>query len=38
MQAVQDPVVPDFVYKLQRIDSYADIKEMRNGRSFWKIR
>jgi CoA:oxalate CoA-transferase len=34
MQAVQDPVVPDFVKKLQRIDTYDEIKEIITSPDF----
>ena len=34
MQAVQDPPVPDFVNKLQRIDTYAEISEIMTSPDF----
>lgn len=34
MQPVQDPAIPDFVRKLQRIDSYAEIEEIMKSPDF----
>ena len=34
MQPVQDPAVPDFVTKLQRIDTYAEIEEIMRSPDF----
>lgn len=34
MQEVQDPVVPEFVKKLQRIDTYAEIEEIMKSQDF----
>lgn len=34
MQPVQDPVVPEFVKKLQRIDTYDEIKEIMTSPDF----
>lgn len=34
MQVVQDPVVPEFVKKLQRIDTYDEIKEIMTSSDF----
>lgn len=34
MQPVQDPSVPDFVTKLQRIDTYAEIEEIMKSADF----
>ncbi|WP_417210531.1 cytochrome P450 [Antarctobacter sp.] len=34
MQPVQDPAVPEFVTRLQRIDTYAEIEEIMKSRDF----
>ena len=34
MHPVQDPVVPDFVKKLQKIDTYAEIEEIMKSPDF----
>ena len=34
MQAISDPIVPEFVKRLQRIDSYAEIEEIMKSPDF----
>jgi hypothetical protein len=34
MQQVSDPIVPEFVERLQRIDTYAEIEEIMKSPDF----
>lgn len=34
MQPVQNPIVPDFVHQLQRVDTYAEIEEIKKSPDF----